>query len=216
MKLAETTLFDGLVRIWATCDRLRNGCCEVCAAKIKISQKDLIKSFKESEYYVSVEYFAKRFLTAKKLKQDLENHKFKNLIQFAETVKREFDFPARPYSAVEAGNYLIVVKCPKCMEPYTIRIDFRLDKRVFMPISGLISWFDVIRNIPESGNEYIDFRLRKYLHGDYREVRERVFKEVAVKRYGLLHDLVAKLKELLRLNIDFWCPPALENRPVLK
>lgn len=216
MKLAEAKLFNGLVRIWASCNRLKDGRCEICREEIGISERKLIESLKATEFYPSIEYFSRRFLATKKLKQDLENHKFKNLIQFAEAVKREFNFPTRPYSAIEAGNYLIVVKCPRCSEPYTIQIDFRCDEVIFKPISAWVSWYDIIRNIPESGNDFIDYRLRKYLHGDYREVRERVFKEVAVKRYGLLHDLVAKLKELLRLSIDFWCPPALENRAVLK
>ena len=216
MKLAETTLFNGLIRIWASCRRLSDGRCEVCGEKIKISEKDLKKSFEATEFYPSVEYFSRRFLAVKKLKADLENHKFKTLTQFAERVKHDFAFPAKPYTAIVAGNYYIKVECPKCREPYMINIDFRVDEIVLKPIAGMISWFDVIKAIPEAGSDYIDFRLKKYLGDEYSELRRKIFEEVSKKRYGLLYELVERLKELLGIRVDFWCPPAIENQPKFK
>jgi len=214
--LAEAKLFDGLVRIWATCDRLRNGCCEVCAAKIKISEKDLKKSFEVTEFYPSIEYFVKRYLVVKRLKADLDGRRLKTLTDFAERIKNDLAFPAKPYGAYVAGNYYIKVECPKCREPYMVNVNFRVDEIVFKPIASWVSWYDVIKAIPESGSDFIDYRLRKYLHGDYREIREKVFEEVSAKRFGLLYELVERLKELLGIKVDFWCPPALENRPQFK
>ena len=97
-----------------------------------------------------------------------------------------------------------------------INIDFRVDEIVLKPIAGMISWFDVIKAIPEAGSDYIDFRLKKYLGDEYSELRRKIFEEVSKKRYGLLYELVEKLKELLGINIDFWCPPAIENQPKFK
>ena len=213
MKLAETKLFDGLVRIWATSDRLKDGRCEVCGERIKIPEKDLKKSFETVEFYPSVEYFVKRYLAVKRLKADLDGHRFKSLVEFAERIKRDFAFPTKPYGAIVAGNYYIKVECPKCREPYMIRVDFRVDEIVLKPIASWLSWFDVVRSIPEAGDDYVDFRLKKYLGHKYPELRQKILKEVSEKRYALLHDAVAKLKELLRINLDLWLPPALENRP---
>ena len=216
MKLAEAKLFDGLVRIWATSNRLKDSRCEICNERIKISERKLIETFKAIEFYPSVEYFTRRYLAVKRLKEDLENGKFKTLTQFAERVKHDFAFPAKPYGAIVAGNYYIKVECPKCREPYMINIDFRVDEIVLKPIAGMISWFDVIKAIPEAGSDYIDFRLKKYLGDEYSELRRKIFEEVSKKRYGLLYELVERLKELLGIRVDFWCPPAIENQPKFK
>ena len=192
-----------LVRIWWRCESLSELKCRICGHKLKIKKKDIAEALKD--YLDEIEYWTKRYERLQKLRHDFEKGKFKSIKEFIHALKKALDFPRRLHEAIEAGNASFVIKCPRCDQPYSFRVDFRLSSEVFKSTEAFFSWYEVFK-LPAIGDEKIEWHFRRKFGKSWEEYQKELYKKFDEQDYGLLLDAAVFFREEFKLAVDLAKP----------